>query len=237
MMDMIAFDADDTLWHTEGQYQDAQEALKGILTPWAEPDDIDIHLNQTEMLNLSVYGYGTKAFVLSMIETAIHLSGGQIRGEEIEKILGLGRNMLQAEVIVLPHVIETLQTLSASDRLMIITKGDLLDQTNKITRSGLATYFEIVEVVEDKTIHAYRHILDKYRLNPGTFLMVGNSIRSDILPVLALGGKAVYIPADTTWAHETVPDFDRAQAGFYELDNISRLPDLIQDIISSPPTK
>jgi len=233
-MDMIAFDADDTLWHTEGQYQDTQEALKGILTPWAEPDEIDAHLNQTELHNLSIYGYGIKAFVLSMIETAIHLSGGEIRGAEIHKILTLGRNMLQAEVIVLPHVIESLQTLSASHRLMIITKGDLLDQTNKITRSGLAAYFEIIEVVEDKKMHNYRNILDKYRLSAGTFLMVGNSIRSDILPVLALGGKAVYIPADTTWTHEMVPDFDRAQTGFFELDSIRQLPDLIQDITSLP---
>ncbi|MEA3327309.1 MAG: HAD family hydrolase [Chloroflexota bacterium] len=230
MIEMIAFDADDTLWHNEVYYHNAQEELKEILAEWAQADTVAEQLNILEMRNLPLYGYGVKAFVLSMIKTAFLVSEGQMRGETIERILSIGRSMLEAEIVLHHHVAETLQTLSQAYSLMIITKGDLLDQTNKIERSGLRDYFSLVEIVNDKTADSYRRILSKYHLNLKNFLMIGNSLRSDILPILQLGGKAVLIPADTTWEHEMVPDFDKLQSGFFEITEMCQLPDLIASI-------
>jgi len=226
-LDIIAFDADDTLWHNEIYYRNAQSALIQLLSPWKEPETIDRILYEIEMRNLPLYGYGIKAFTLTMIEAAVKISAGKITGGKIEEILAIGRSMLEAEVKLRPHVMDTLQTLSESHRLMVITKGDLLDQTGKVERSGLAPYFSMVEVVSKKTSGAYAAILKRHNLAPESFLMVGNSLPSDILPVLELGGKAVHIPADTTWAHETIYDFDTGLPGFYELEHIGDLPDLI----------
>ena len=227
--DMIAFDADDTLWHGEVHYRDAQDSLKSLLSPWKDPETIDQILDEIEMCNLPLYGYGVKAFMLSMTEAAITISDGEIRGDQIGQILSLGRGMLEAEVDLCPHVLETLQKLSADYRLMVITKGDLLDQTDKVERSGLAPYFTAVEVVSQKTAPVYRSILERYHLDPARFMMVGNSLPSDIIPVLELGGSAVHIPADTTWAHEMVEDFDSSQPGFFELENVSQLPTLLKN--------
>ena len=230
MLEMIAFDADDTLWHNEVHYQDAQAELIQILTRWASSTTIENNLNKIEMQNLKLYGYGVKAFMLSMIETALQVSAGEIEGKSFEKILSIGRNMLQAEVTPLPNVAETLQVLAKTHRLMVITKGDVLDQTNKVTRSGLADYFSLVEVVSEKTAPAYQQIFEKYLLDPEMFLMAGNSLRSDVLPILELGGKAVHIPANTTWAHEMVPDFDASQPGYYKLDHLGQLPSLVSKL-------
>lgn len=227
MIELIAFDADDTLWHNEVHYQHAIVELAQILTPWADPDTVRQQLNAIEMENLDLYGYGVKAFVLSMVEAATQLSKGCIPGETIAEILSLGREMLGAEVIALPHVPKALTTLAESHRLMVITKGDPLDQNNKITRSGLSDFFTGVEVVSEKSSAAYQKILENYHLNISKFLMVGNSLRSDIQPVLELGGKAVYIPADTTWSHENLEDFDTSQTGFYELEHMGQLPGLV----------
>ena len=233
MFDMIAFDADDTLWHNEVHYQDAQEKLTQILSPWAGPDTVKSQLLAIEMQNLDLYGYGVKAFVLSMIQAAIQISKGCIQGENISQILSLGRDMLHAEVITLPRVSETLAALVKSHHLMVITKGDPLDQTNKINRSGLSGFFMGVEVVSEKTSAAYQKVLEHYHLDISKFLMVGNSLRSDILPVLELGGKAIYIPADTTWSHEALNGFDTTQKGFYELDDIGQLPRLVAKLEKS----
>ena len=230
MIEMIAFDADDTLWHNEVYYQDALEELKTILSEWAKADAVIDRLNEIELRNLPIYGYGIKAFVLSMIETAFLVSGGQMRGDTIEKILSIGRTMLNAVVLPRDNVKETLQKLSEMYPLMVITKGDLLDQTRKIERSGLRDYFSLVEIVNDKTPDSYLEVLNKYHLNPENFLMVGNSLRSDILPILQLGGTAVHIPAESTWEHEMVPDFDKSQAGFFEIAKMDQLPDLIARI-------
>lgn len=229
--DIIAFDADDTLWHSEVYYRDSQAALNEILSPWATADTIEKITYETETRNIPLYGYGIKSFTLSMLEAAVKVSNGKIKGEQVEKILALGRAMLEAEVELRPYVAETLQELSKTYRLMVITKGDLLDQTDKVERSGLAPYFSMVEVVNEKTTGAYRDILDRYRLSPQSFLMVGNSLFSDVVPVLELGAMAVHIPADTTWAHEKVDHFDPAQPGFYELKNLGQLPELIERLL------
>lgn len=232
-IDLIGFDADDTLWHTEIHYIQAQEFLKELLSPWASADRIDEILYAIEIDNLPRYGYGIKAFMLSLIEAAVRVSAGEIRGDQIEQILSVGRDMLETEIELRPYVTETLQNLASSYPLMVITKGDLLDQTEKVKRSGIAAHFSIVEVVNDKTPEVYAKILDKYHVKPHNFLMVGNTIRSDILPVLSLGGSAVHIPADSTWEHEMVPGFDTAQNGYYHLDHLGQLTELISRITSA----
>lgn len=229
-IEMIAIDADDTLWQAEINFQNAQKEFIRILSPWKVPDEIESILYEIEMKNLPNYGYGVKAFMLSMIEAAIEISNGAIGADSIDEIIAIGRSMLEAQVSVKPHVPQTLDTLSKKYPLMVITMGDLLDQTTKLTRSGLASYFSLVEVVNEKTPNTYKEIFQKYILEPQSFVMVGNSLKSDILPVLKLGGKAVHIPADTTWAHEIVNKFDNSHNNFYELDHFGKLPDLISKI-------
>jgi putative hydrolase of the HAD superfamily len=228
--DLIGFDADDTLWHTEIHYTLTQDTFRHLLSPWSPSERIDEILNECILSNLPEYGYGINSFILSLIEAGIRISEGEINGNQINQILSLGKAMKSADVVLRPHVKGTLQNLESSYRLMLITKGDLLDQTNKIERSGIAPYFSMVEVVNDKTAETYTKILDKYHISPQNFLMVGNTIRSDVHPVLALGGTAVHIPADTTWDHEMVPGFDTTQNGFYELEHMGQLPELIDRI-------
>ncbi len=233
-LDLIAFDADDTLWHGEVHYREAQAELRAILAPWGSPAEIDQLMDKIEMQNLPLYGYGVKAFTLSMLEAAVALSEGEIRGGQVGQILALGRQMLEAEVRLQPQAHEALQELSHCHRLIVITKGDLLDQSHKVERSDLAPYFSAVEVVSQKTPAVYQAILNRYQTAPDQFLMIGNSLPSDVIPVLAIGGSAIHIPADTTWAHETVADFDSGQRGFYKLEDLGRLPDFIRAHFPAP---
>lgn len=229
-IEMIAFDADDTLWKTEANFEKAQKELEKILSPWKDSEKTEEIVFKTEMDNLSLYGLGVKAFTLSMIEASLKISHGEIQGESIERIMQLGREMLEAEVELLPCVAETIAKLTKDYPLMVITKGDLLDQTSKISRSGLDAHFSLVEVVSEKTLLSYTKVLEKFHLDPGNLVMVGNSLKSDILPILELGGWAVHIPASTTWAHEMVADFDTSQDRFYELEHMGHLPELITEI-------
>jgi putative hydrolase of the HAD superfamily len=228
MLDVIAFDADDTLWHNETLYTATQDRFKQLLSGYRGTDGIDQVLHETEMRNLQHYGYGIKSFALSMIETAIELTDGRVRGTEIREIIGFAREMLKAPVQLLEGVEEVIHTLSESHQLMIITKGDLFDQESKIVRSGLAEYFTHVEIVSQKTEDTYKTLQTKHNIHPERFLMVGNSLKSDILPVLAVGGQAVYIPYHTTWTHEVVADPDEGPKGYFELTNIGFLPALVQ---------
>ena len=232
-IDMLAFDADDTLWHTETLYIQTQQALIEILRPWPAVENINEIVYQIEMNNLPRYGYGIKAFILSLIEAAIHISEGEIQGDQIRQIIDRGKSMLDSQVDLFPHVTETLAHLARSYPMMIITKGDLLDQTEKVKRSGLQPYFSQVEIVDEKTPEIYAKILTKYNIDLQNFLMVGNSIRSDIRPVLALGGIAVHIPANTIWEHEMVPDFNTTQNGYHRIDHIGQLTGLIEQIIDA----
>jgi len=229
-IEMIAFDADDTLWENEMIYQNALAELQEILAPWGSPEGVNEIVNEIEHRNMKHYGYGIKAFILSLIEAALQISDHEIHAEEIDKILGIGRSMLEADIHMMPNVLETLKALKGKYPLMVITKGDLLDQTAKVKRSGLEEFFKAVEVLNDKTEESYLNILEVHQINPQGLIMIGNSIRSDILPILNIGGKAVYIPADNTWSHEMVADFNPDVDGYYELTHIGQLPDLIQRI-------
>jgi putative hydrolase of the HAD superfamily len=224
---IIAFDADDTLWHNERLYVRAQAKLKSLLSNYLVDERMDERLYQTEMSNLAHFGYGIKAFTLSMIETAIQLTDGRITGTDIQQIIDAAREMLVADIELLDYASETLAVLAEDHRLMLITKGDLLDQETKISRSGLAQHFQHIEIVSDKSSQTYRGILSRHSTLPRDFLMIGNSLRSDILPVLEIGGTAVYIPQELTWVHETAESLPTLQPGFHELKHLGELPALV----------
>jgi putative hydrolase of the HAD superfamily len=233
MIELIAFDADDTLWHNETLYADTQTFFTDLMSrhlPNLTAEEIDKVLFQYEIRNLSLYGYGIKSFILSMIETAIEESKGNITPEEIHAIINEGKKMISSEVQLLPHIKEVLKTLSDSYTLMVITKGDLLDQERKLEKSGLEEYFSYLEVVSNKTDGVYKKIINYHGIDPSTFMMVGNSLKSDILPVLSLGGYAVHIPYHITWEHEIPDELPQVSERFFELENFVDLPELLTRI-------
>ncbi|MCB0587827.1 MAG: GNAT family N-acetyltransferase, partial [Phaeodactylibacter sp.] len=222
---IIALDADDTLWVNEPIFQQTQDKLRALLSPYIDPGQLDERLYETERNNLRLFGYGVKGFVLSMIETAVQLSGGKISGEEVQQIIDMGKEMLEHPVDLLDGVKEAVETLSEYYTLMVITKGDLFDQENKVARSGLADYFKRVEIVSEKDEATYREIFGRNGIRLEEVLMVGNSLKSDVLPVCKLGGKAIHIPFHTTWEHEKV---ESHQANGYDYDEIDNLRQLIR---------
>jgi putative hydrolase of the HAD superfamily len=224
--EIIALDADDTLWHNETLYHGTQEKFRRLLADYANPEVVNQALYEKEMSNLSHFGYGIKSFTLSMLETAITLADGHLTGKEVQAIINFAKEMVNAPTELLDHVAETVPQLAQTHQLMLLTKGDLLDQEAKLARSGLGDYFDHVEVVSHKTPDTYAAILSRYQVQPEHFLMVGNSLKSDVLPVVAVGGTAVYIPYHLTWAHETVTN--HIPHNYLELDHIGQLPGLIQ---------
>jgi putative hydrolase of the HAD superfamily len=224
---VIAFDADDTLWHNERLYVEAQSRFKKLLAPYHSPEWIDERLYQAELRNLGHFGYGIKGFALSMIETAVELTEGRIAGAQIQTIIDIAKSMLSAEVELLEHVAETIPLLAQRYPLMLITKGDLRDQEIKIARSSLGQHFKWVEIVSEKNPASYATLLRRHAIPPEQFLMVGNSLRSDILPVLELGGSAVHIPYQFTWGHEAADPPD-GQPGYYYLAHLGLLPELLE---------
>jgi len=224
-VEVIGFDADDTLWRSEDSFHAAERRFAELLAPHAPPGiDLDAALRATERANLSISGYGVKAFTLSMIEAALTVSDRQVPTSVIAELLDTGRDMLTEPVHLLPHVPEVLTTVGTSHRLVLITKGDLVHQTRKITTSGLEHHFEHVEVVLEKDAATYDRILRHIGVPAERFCMVGNSVRSDILPVLALGGHGVHVPYHLTWEFEHVDDHDE---DFVELESLAALPPLL----------
>lgn len=224
---VIAFDADDTLWHNETIFENVHERYREMLSRYHDKATVDRTLFATEMRNLELYGYGVKGFTLSAIETAIELTNGKIPSDEIRRLLALGRDMLAHPVELLDGVAETLAALAPNHRLLVITKGDLRDQERKVAKSGLADYFHHIEIVSEKNEAAYATILRRHAIQPHGFLMVGNSLKSDILPVLTLGGTGVHIPYHLTWAHEHVETLPAAEGRFFEVKSIREIPRII----------
>ncbi len=209
---------------------DAQTRFAQLLSHYHRPEWVNERLYQTETHNIQHFGYGIKAFALSMIETAVELTEGRITGADVQVLISLAKEMLSANVQLLDHVAGTIPQLAERYRLMVITKGDLLDQETKISRSGLGQYFQYIEVVSQKTSASYERILKRYSIAPGRFLMVGNSLRSDVLPILELGGNAVYIPYETTWLHEIADPPPAEQPGYYPLENLGQLSALVKKL-------
>ncbi len=201
---VIAFDADDTLWVNETYFRDAEHKFAQLLSAYETENTIDQELFKMEMKNLSIYGYGIKGFVLSMVESAIELSNGKISNKVLSDILNLGKEMISMPVELLDGIEEVLETLSKKYRLLVLTKGDLLDQERKLEKSGLTKYFHHVEVMSDKKEKNYSDLLEHLEIDVNEFLMIGNSLRSDVLPIINIGGKAIHVPFHTTWQHETV---------------------------------
>lgn len=227
MIDLIAFDADDTLWHNEHLYYRAKKTLPQILANYGEPEAIRASLDETEVRNIEYYGYGIKSFALSMIEVATDFSGGRVTGNEISEIITIAKKMLRAPVELVPGAADTLKELSTQYDLMLITKGDLFEQERKIGISRISNCFRYLEVVGEKSEASYRRILGKYNCDPAGFMMVGNSLRSDILPVLNIGGQAVYIPNEHTWFHENANPEELGEVEYSELERLSQLPDYL----------
>jgi putative hydrolase of the HAD superfamily len=203
--DLIGIDGDDTLWHNERDYVEGRERFAQMVARCGvavEQEGLTEEVNRTELQNIQYYGYGVSSFVLSLIETAIRLTDGRVAGRDIAGLLDVAKSMLTSEVELFEGAREALEALSADYPLALITKGDLLHQRSKLERSGLGRHFRHVEVVSHKTPDVYRAILERHGVEPARFLMVGNSPRSDILPVLDLGGLAVYVPAPLSWSHE-----------------------------------
>lgn len=226
MITTIGFDADDTLWHNESIFASTHARLRELLAGYHDPATVERELFATEMRNLDRYGYGIKSFALSAIETAVNLSGGQLRADEVMAIIGLTHDMLDHPVEVLPGVVETMAAVSDRFRLLLITKGDLRDQERKVDKSGLADRFTAIEIVSEKDTRTYARLLRRHGVPPAEFLMVGNSVKSDVLPVLELGGAAALVPYPLMWEHErvaTVPEHPRFKA----LDSITDLPALL----------
>jgi putative hydrolase of the HAD superfamily len=226
----LALDGDDTLWHNETRFHLTQTALRDLLRRHVPEADVDRHLSDVEMRNLSLYGYGVKAFTLSMLETAIQVTDGRIPTADLEVILGWGKKMLGEPTELLDGVVDALQALNGRYELLLITKGDLFDQESKLARSGLAEMFSGVEILSEKNEDAYRSVLRRRQIDPKEFVMVGNSLRSDILPVVAGGARGIHIPYPLTWHHEQVPDEMMPKEGWYRLESIAGLAELLDSI-------
>lgn len=219
----IGFDADDTLWHSEHYFAVTEERFRALLAPWSDPDGVMSRLLDRERANLALFGYGIKGFTLSMVETAIEASEGNIPVAAIGEIVGWGKEMLAHPVELIDGAADVVDDLAGRFRLALLTKGDLFHQESKIAESGLADRFELIEVMSDKQPRNYGRVLDRLGVAPGEFAMIGNSVRSDVLPVIELGGKAAHVPYHVTWAHETVEgDDDR----FPTLGSITEVPAL-----------
>ncbi len=201
---VIAFDADDTLWVNEPYFRETEDRFCELLEDYLPHHSVARELLQVEIRNINLYGYGVKGFMLSMIETAMELSQKTIKVDVIEKIIDLGKELLEKPIVLLDEVEHVLQTLHGKYKLVVATKGDLLDQERKLRKSGLEHYFHHIEIMSEKKEADYQKLLKHLDIQPTEFMMLGNSLKSDVLPVLELGGHAVHIPYHTTWAHETI---------------------------------
>lgn len=227
MIDLVGLDGDDTLWHSEEYFARTGDALAELLGHYAEDERLRELMLERERANLALFGYGVKGFTLSMIETAIEISDGRVATTEIQAIIDAGKDLLGHPVDLLDGVAETVTALADSHRVVIITKGDLFHQETKVATSGLADLVHGVEIVTEKDPATYRRILDRHRVPAERFVMAGNSMRSDILPVLELGGHAVHVPYHVTWELEVADGPEGHHDRFHEIARLADLPPLL----------
>ena len=227
---VVGFDGDDTLWHSETRFHVTQAEFRELLARHVPDADIDTHLAEMEMKNLAIYGYGVKSFTLSMLETAIELTKASISATDLDVILGWGKRMLMEPAELLDGVESTLRALSERFDILLITKGDLFDQESKLARSGLGELFLGVEILSEKNEDTYRGVFQRRGINAADFVMVGNSLRSDVVPVVSLGGRAVHIPYEVTWQHEHVPEDEMPKNGWRRIPSVAELPALLDEI-------
>ena len=224
---VIGFDADDTLWVNETYFREAEEQFCELLSKYETKNKIDQELFKKEIDNLGLYGYGVKAFTLSMVESALELSNYNISNKTVEAILKIGKDMLNKPVQLLDGVEDVLKTLSKKYRLILATKGDLLDQERKLEKSGLTNYFHHIEVLSDKKEANYSKLLNHLDIKPLEFLMIGNSLKSDILPLVNIKAHAIHIPFHTTWAHEQVTEKETNGKDYKTINSLRELLQLL----------
>ncbi len=217
---VIGFDADDTLWVNETYFRETEEKFADLLGEYETKNKIDQELFKIEIQNLELYGYGVKSFMLSMIESALDLSNNTISQQTISNILDLGKEMISKPVELLDGVEEVLQKLEQKYHLIVLTKGDLLDQERKLEKSELSKYFKHVEVLSEKKEKNYSNLLAHLGIDKNEFLMIGNSLKSDVIPILNIGARAVHIPFHTTWAHEMVSEKEEQLNNHLKLSSI-----------------
>jgi putative hydrolase of the HAD superfamily len=218
---VIGFDGDDTLWHSEQLFADTQHALRELLSHYADMTTIDTKLLEIEQRNLAIFGYGVKGFVLSMIETAIEISDSRVSARDIHRIVTMGKTLLEHPIELLDGVGDVVSELSRRHRLILVTKGDLMHQESKVAASGLGDHFWQIEIVSEKDSPTYRRLLTRHAVEPSDFVMIGNSVVSDVLPVLAIGARAVHVPYHITWALEV------AAADNEDFPTVSSLRDVV----------
>lgn len=224
---VIGFDADDTLWVNETYFREAELEIQKLLSVYETPNKIDQELYRIEIENLPIYGYGIKAFTLSMVEVALELSNYRLPNKTIEAILNIGKSMLEKPVELLDGVEDVLKELSGKYRLILATKGDLLDQERKLKKSGLTDYFHHIEVLSDKKEANYSKLLNHLDIKPSEFLMIGNSLKSDILPLVNLKSHAIHVPFHTTWAHEQVTEQETNGKTYKTVNSLREVLDLL----------
>ncbi|WP_165730269.1 HAD family hydrolase [Polaribacter sp. 20A6] len=217
---VIAFDADDTLWVNETYFRDAEHQFAKLLAKYETENKIDQELFKKEIKNLAYYGYGVKGFILSMVECALELSNYNVNQKTIAAILNIGKEMLDKPIELLYGVEEVLQLLQGKYKLIVATKGDLLDQERKLEKSNLLKHFHHIEVMSDKKSKDYKKLIKRLDIKPSEFLMIGNSLKSDVLPLVALGASAIHVPFHTTWVHEEVSDQEKSDSDYKTVANI-----------------
>jgi len=220
---VISFDADDTLWVNETYFREAEGKFAKLLSKYETENKIDQELFKTEIKNLSLYGYGIKGFVLSMVESALELSNNKIPQDKIEAILNIGKEMLDKPIELLEGVEEVLQSLQGKYKLILATKGDLLDQERKLEKSNLLQYFHHIEVMSDKKPKDYKKLIKHLDIKPSELLMIGNSLKSDVLPLVKIGASAIHVPFHTTWAHEEVANDQESTTDYKTVINIKEV--------------
>ena len=219
---IIGFDADDTLWVNEPYFQDTEKLFCELLSGYMLPEQTSQELLKTEMENINLYGYGAKSFILSMVETALRISNNQVSQEKINKIISLGKELLSKPIVLLDGVQQVLAHLHQKGmKLIVASKGDLLDQERKLSKSNIEKYFHHVEIMSDKKESDYLKLLSHLEINPENFLMIGNSLKSDIIPVLNIGGSAIHIPYHITWQYEKAEDTVAHIKNFVKVKQIS----------------
>ena len=229
-IEVIGFDADDTLWINETYYLETENEFCRLLAKYRDTSqEISAELYKIETANMRLYGYGIKAFTLSLVETALKISSNKVPQDIIEKIINLGKAQLDKPLVLLDNVKNVLGKLSRNYRLIVVTKGDLLDQENKLRKSSLEKYFHHIEIMSDKKESDYCKLLKHLDIEPAQFMMVGNSLRSDIIPVLEIGGYAVYVPFHTTWEHETADENSITSSRFRKIERISQVAEVIDN--------
>lgn len=226
MIRLVGFDGDDTLWHSEGYYQAVHNEFERLVGNYVDLGDARVHerLLDTERRNIRLFGYGAKGMTLSMIETAIEITGERISGADVHRLLSLGKEVLTHPVDLLPGVREAVEAVARDFQIVLITKGDLFHQEAKVAQSGLTELFHRIEIVSEKDRGTYRRVLDEFELAPAQFAMVGNSLRSDIEPVVELGGWGVYMPYHVTWAHEQDTGIDHDNARLVRVGSAPEIP-------------